>query len=118
MGLSYLTLGQPLDTLSGGEAQRLKLAKELKTNGKLYILDEPTSGLHLSDVEHILRILDELVDQGNTVIVIEHHLDVIRHADWIVDMGPDGGNAGGEILFEGRVADLKQCSRSITGRYL
>ena len=118
VGLSYLTLGQPLDTLSGGEAQRLKLAKELKTNGKLYILDEPTSGLHLSDVEHILRILDELVEQGITVIVIEHHLDVIRHADWIVDLGPDGGNAGGEILFEGRVADLKQCSRSITGRYL
>lgn len=118
VGLSYLTLGQPLDTLSGGEAQRLKLAKELKTNGKLYVLDEPTSGLHLSDVEHILRILDDLVESGNTVVVIEHHLDVIRHADWIIDLGPDGGNAGGEIIFEGRVNELKHCPESITGRYL
>ncbi|WP_147535740.1 ATP-binding cassette domain-containing protein [Bacillus marasmi] len=118
VGLGYLSLGQPLNTLSGGECQRLKLAKELNTKGNIYILDEPTTGLHMSDVENILRIIHTLVEKGNTVIVIEHHLDVIRHSDWIIDLGPDGGTAGGEILYEGPPASIVECLRSVTAQYI
>ncbi len=118
VGLHYMTLGQPLDTLSGGECQRLKLAKELSQKGNIYILDEPTTGLHMSDITGILNIIDRLVEKGNTVIVIEHNLDVIRRADWIIDVGPEGGSKGGRILFEGTPADLKDCKESITAKYL
>ena len=118
VGLSYLKLGQPLSTLSGGEGQRLKLATELHKAGSVYVMDEPTTGLHLSDIEQLMRIIDRLVEAGNTVILIEHHLDVIRQADWIIDMGPEGGSAGGQVLFEGTPADLVQEPRSITGQYL
>jgi excinuclease UvrABC ATPase subunit len=118
VGLGYLTLGQPLSTLSGGECQRLKLGKELNKQGNLYILDEPTTGLHMSDVANILRIIDTLVEKGNTVVVIEHNLDVIRKGDWIVDLGPDGGSGGGEILYEGPPSGIKTCERSITAKYL
>lgn len=117
VGIGYLTLGQPMDTLSGGEAQRLKLANELKTNGKIYILDEPTTGLHMSDVKNVIRIMNNLVDKGNTVIVIEHNVDVIRSADWVIDLGPEGGQGGGEILFEGTVSDLKNAN-TVTSRYI
>jgi len=118
VGLHYMTLGQPLDTLSGGECQRLKLAIELSKKGNIYIMDEPTTGLHMSDITSILRIIDRLVEKGNTVIVIEHNLDVIRNADWVVDIGVEGGNRGGEIIFEGTPADLKKCKESITAKYL
>ncbi len=106
-----------MDTLSGGEAQRLKLANELKTNGQIYILDEPTTGLHMSDVENVIRIINNLVDKGNTVIVIEHNLDVIRSADWIIDLGPEGGSGGGSILYEGIPGGLKN-AQTITGNYI
>ncbi|MBU3146695.1 excinuclease ABC subunit UvrA [Clostridium sp. CF012] len=118
VGLHYMTLGQPLDTLSGGESQRLKLARELSKKGNIYIMDEPTTGLHMSDITGILKIIDRLVDKGNTVIVVEHNLDVIRNADWVVDMGVEGGSHGGQIIFEGPPADLKNCKESITARYL
>ena len=118
VGLHYMTLGQPLDTLSGGECQRLKLAKELSKKGNIYIMDEPTTGLHMSDITGILVIIDRLVDKGNTVIVIEHNLDVIRNADWIIDVGVEGGSRGGQIVFEGTPGDLKSCKESITAKYL
>ena len=118
VGLGYLSLGQPLNTLSGGESQRLKLAKELNKKGNIYILDEPTTGLHLSDVSNILLIIEKLVEKGNTVIVIEHNLDVIRNSDWIIDLGPDGGTGGGEILYEGPPAGLLDCERSVTAKYI
>lgn len=118
VGLHYMTLGQPLDTLSGGECQRLKLAKELSKKGNIYILDEPTTGLHLSDITSILSIIDTLVNKGNTVVVIEHNLDVIRNADWVIDMGVEGGSKGGSILFEGPPSELSQCKASITGRFI
>lgn len=118
VGLGYLSLGQPLNTLSGGESQRLKLAKELNKKGNIYILDEPTTGLHLSDVSNMLVIIEELVEKGNTVIVIEHNLDVIRNSDWIIDLGPDGGTGGGEILYEGPPAGLKNCDGSVTAQYI
>ncbi|MFL0246290.1 ATP-binding cassette domain-containing protein [Candidatus Clostridium stratigraminis] len=118
VGLHYMTLGQPLDTLSGGECQRLKLAKELSKKGNIYIMDEPTTGLHMSDITSILAIIDHLVDKGNTVIVIEHNLDIIRNADWIIDVGIEGGSKGGQILFEGTPANLKNCKESITAKYL
>jgi excinuclease UvrABC ATPase subunit len=118
VGLGYLSLGQPLNTLSGGESQRLKLAKELNKKGNIYILDEPTTGLHLSDVSNILHIIEKLVEKGNTVMVIEHNLDVIRNSDWIIDLGPDGGTGGGEILYEGPPAGLKNCERSVTAQYI
>ena len=118
VGLGYLSLGQPLSTLSGGECQRLKLAKELNTKGNIYILDEPTTGLHMSDVSNILNIIDKLVEKGNTVIVIEHNLDVIRNSDWIIDLGPDGGTGGGEILYEGPPSGILDCERSVTAKYI
>lgn len=118
VGLGYLTLGQPLDTLSGGESQRLKIAKELHTKGNLYILDEPTTGLHTSDIENIVRIINDLVDKGNTVIVIEHNIDIMRSADWIVDIGPDGGARGGEIIYAGPVQGIRSVPASVTAQYL
>lgn len=118
VGLGYLKLGQPLSTVSGGEGQRLKLATELHKQGSVYVMDEPTTGLHLSDIGLLMGIIDRLVDAGNTVILIEHHLDVIRQADWIIDLGPEGGNAGGKVLFEGPPSELKTCERSITARFI
>lgn len=118
VGLGYLRLGQPLSTMSGGEGQRLKLATELHKQGSVYVMDEPTTGLHRSDVGLLMDIIDRLVDTGNTVILIEHHLDVIRQADWIIDLGPEGGSAGGEVLFEGPPQELKHCARSITARFI
>jgi len=118
VGLDYLSLGQPLSTLSGGECQRIKLAGELHKTGSLYILDEPTTGLHMSDIVHLLQIINRIVDAGNTIIVIEHNLDVIRNADWVVDMGPEGGHKGGEVLFQGTPRDLLAAGNSLTARYL
>lgn len=121
VGLGYIRLGQSATTLSGGEAQRVKLSKELarKATGKtLYILDEPTTGLHFDDVKKLLEVLHALVDRGNTVIVIEHNLDVIKTADWIVDMGPEGGDKGGEVVVSGTPEDVAACEASWTGRYL
>ncbi|MEV2272020.1 excinuclease ABC subunit UvrA [Nonomuraea africana] len=118
VGLDYLTLGQPLSSLSGGERQRLKLALQLHRTGSVYVLDEPTTGLHMSDVDTLLALLDRLVDAGNTVIVIEHNLDVIQHADWIVDLGPEGGKNGGEIVFTGTPAELLASTGSLTGEHL
>jgi len=118
VGLHYLTLGQPLSTLSGGECQRIKLASELHKEGIVYVLDEPTTGLHMSDVAHLLAILDRLVDGGNTVIVIEHNMDVIRRADWIVDLGPEGGSKGGRVVFTGPPMELADAAQSLTSRYL
>ncbi len=118
VGLDYLTLGQPLSTLSGGECQRIKMAGELHRNGNIYVLDEPTTGLHMSDTGHLLEMLDRLVDTGNTVIVIEHNLDVIRNADWIIDLGPEGGSRGGELLFSGTPSGLLSDERSLTAEYL
>ncbi|QBD81724.1 excinuclease ABC subunit UvrA [Ktedonosporobacter rubrisoli] len=118
VGLDYLTLGQPLSSLSGGECQRLKLASELHKRGSIYVMDEPTTGLHLSDIDHLLTIMNRLVDGGNTVIVIEHHLDIIRNADWIIDMGPGGGNKGGMVIFEGTPQELLGAKHSLTSQYL
>jgi excinuclease UvrABC ATPase subunit len=118
VGLDYLTLGQPLSTLSGGECQRIKLASELHKRGSVYVMDEPTTGLHLSDIGRLLTIMNRLVDGGNTVMVIEHHLDVIRNADWIIDMGPEGGNKGGMVIFEGTPRDLLGAKHSLTSQYL
>jgi excinuclease UvrABC ATPase subunit len=118
VGLDYLTLGQPLNTLSGGECQRIKLASELHKNGSIYVMDEPTTGLHKSDTAHLLEILNKLVDGGNTVIVIEHNMDVVRNADWVIDLGPEGGSRGGQVMFEGTPADLKNARQSITSRYI
>src|ERR1700730_11086313 len=116
--LDYLTLGQPLSTLSGGECQRMKLASELHKRGSIYVMDEPTTGLHMSDIAHLLAIIDRLVDAGNTVIVIEHNLDVIRNADWIIDLGPEGGNKGGKVMFEGTPKQLLSAKHSLTSAYL
>ncbi|MEW9697799.1 ATP-binding cassette domain-containing protein [Paenibacillus sp. SI8] len=118
VGLNYITLGQPLSTLSGGECQRIKLASELYKKGSIYVMDEPTTGLHMSDIGHLLGIMNRLVDAGNTVIVIEHNLDVISQADWIIDMGPDGGSKGGQVVFEGLPSQIIHAEQSITGRYL
>jgi len=118
VGLDYLTLGQPLSTLSGGECQRIKLASELHRKGNIYVLDEPTTGLHMSDTSHLLAMLDRLVDAGNSVIVIEHNLDVIRNADWIIDLGPEGGTKGGRLVFSGTPIELLDIEESLTGQYL
>jgi excinuclease ABC subunit A len=121
VGLSYVRLGQSATTLSGGEAQRVKLAKELSKRGTgqtLYILDEPTTGLHFADIQQLLQVLHQLRDQGNTIVVIEHNLDVIKTADWIVDLGPEGGSGGGEILVAGAPEDIVKCKASHTARFL
>ena len=121
VGLGYIHLGQPATTLSGGEAQRIKLSTELSrraTGRTLYILDEPTTGLHFADVERLLEVLHRLVDAGNTVVVIEHNLDVVKTADWIIDLGPEGGKAGGEVIAEGTPEAVARSRRSFTGRYL
>ena len=118
VGLPYLSLGQPLSTLSGGERQRVKLAKDLYKKGNIYILDEPTTGLHASDIKSIMSLLEKLVKRGNTVIVIEHNLDVMKQADYIIDIGPDGGTGGGEVVFTGTPAEMIQSSDTITARYL
>ncbi|MEE9208207.1 MAG: excinuclease ABC subunit UvrA [Gemmatimonadota bacterium] len=121
VGLGYITLGQPATTLSGGEAQRVKLASELarqSTGRTLYILDEPTTGLHLEDIRILLEVLHKLVERGNTVLVIEHHMDVVKTADWVVDLGPEGGSGGGLVVAEGSPEDVAACSGSHTGRYL
>ena len=118
VGLGYLRLGQPLDTLSGGEAQRVKLASRLNRKGNVYVLDEPTRGLHSADIACLLNVLDRLVEQQNTVIVIEHNLDVIKNADWIIDLGPEGGKNGGEIIAKGTPETVAQVAQSYTGKYL
>ena len=118
VGLDYLGLGQPLSTLSGGECQRIKLASELHKKGSIYIMDEPTTGLHMSDIGHLMEVIDRLVDAGNTVVVIEHNLHVIKNADWIIDMGPEGGSKGGQVIFEGTPEQLLKAKRSITSEYL
>ena len=121
VGLGYITLGQSATTLSGGEAQRIKLAKELskRSTGKtLFILDEPTTGLHFADIELLLKVLDRLKKQGNTIVVIEHNLDVIKTADWIIDLGPEGGSDGGSIVATGTPEDVAKISNSFTGQFL
>jgi excinuclease UvrABC ATPase subunit len=118
VGLGYLSIGQPLTTLSGGERQRLKLAIHMAEKGGIYVLDEPTSGLHLADVDHLLALLDQLVDSGKSVIVIEHHQGVMAHADWIIDLGPGAGHDGGRVVFEGTPADLAAARSTLTGQHL
>ena len=121
VGLGYIKLGQPATTFSGGEAQRIKLATELskRSTGKtMYILDEPTTGLHSADVKRLLGILQQLVDGGNSMIIIEHNLDVIKSADWIIDMGPEGGLGGGTVVASGTPEEVAKVSASFTGKYL
>jgi excinuclease ABC subunit A len=121
VGLDYIRLGQPATTLSGGEAQRVKLAAELSkvaTGRTLYILDEPTTGLHFADIEKLLEVLQRLVDSGNTVLVIEHNLDVIKQADWVIDLGPEGGEEGGEVIAAGTPEDVAEIEESYTGQFL
>jgi len=121
VGLGYVHLGQPATTLSGGEAQRVKLATELSrraTGRTVYVLDEPTTGLHMADVEKLLHVLHRLVDAGNTVVVIEHNLDVVKTADWIVDLGPEGGERGGYVIAQGTPEEVAQVLGSATGEYL
>ena len=114
VGLSYLTLGQPLSTLSGGERQRIKLAKNLGRKGSIIVMDEPTTGLHMSDIENLLSLFDLIVSRGNTLVVIEHNLDVMKQADWIIDIGPDGGKNGGQVVFTGTPVEMLRCARTLT----
>lgn len=118
VGLPYLSLGQPLSTLSGGERQRVKLAKELRGKGNVYVLDEPTTGLHASDITKLMELFERMIARGNTVIVIEHNTDVMKMADYIIDIGPDGGTFGGEVVFTGTPAQMVQEANTITARYL
>jgi excinuclease ABC A subunit len=118
VGLGYIKIGQSLSSLSGGESQRLKIASELHKAGNIYVMDEPTTGLHMSDILRLYNIIRSLVDKNNTVIVIEHNLDIIKFADWIIDMGPEGGRQGGEVLFQGIPEDLVNCKNSHTALYL
>ena len=121
MGLGYIKLGQPATTFSGGEAQRIKLATELarqNTGKTMYILDEPTTGLHSADVKRLLEILNKLVDGGNSMVIIEHNLDVIKTADWIIDMGPEGGAGGGQVIASGTPEEVAKNKDSWTGKYL
>ena len=121
VGLGYITLGQSAITLSGGEAQRVKLSKELskRSTGKtLFVLDEPTTGLHFADIELLLKVLDRLKKQGNTIVVIEHNLDVIKTADWVIDLGPEGGSGGGNIVAKGTPEDVAKIKESFTGQFL
>jgi len=121
VGLSYIRLGQSSPTLSGGEAQRIKLSRELAkvgTGRTVYILDEPTTGLHFDDIKKLLKVLNRLVEAGNTVLVIEHNLDVIKSADWVIDLGPEGGAAGGELLAVGSPEEVAEIKASHTARYL
>jgi excinuclease ABC subunit A len=121
VGLSYIRLGQAATTLSGGEAQRVKLSRELSkrdTGKTLYILDEPTTGLHFHDIKQLLAVLHHLRDQGNTVVIIEHNLDVIKTADWIIDLGPEGGSGGGLIIAQGTPEQVAKNKKSFTGRYI
>jgi len=121
VGLSYIRLGQSATTLSGGEAQRVKLALELSkrdTGRTIYILDEPTTGLHFADIELLLKVLSQLREAGNTIVVIEHNLDVIKTADWIIDIGPEGGSGGGEVIAQGTPEEVASVEASFTGRYL
>ena len=118
VGLEYLTLGQPLSTLSSGECQRIKLASELHKKGSVYVLDEPTTGLHISDIARLHKLIDRLVEDGNTVITIEHNVNVIRQADWIIDLGPEGGDKGGKIMFEGTPAELLKSKKTLIAEYL
>jgi excinuclease ABC subunit A len=121
VGLGYIRLGQQATTLSGGESQRVKLASELSRSGTgrtLYILDEPTTGLHFEDVKMLLDVLQGLVDKGNTVVVIEHNLDIIKSSDWIIDLGPEGGEGGGLIIAEGTPEDVSKVKTSFTGQFL
>jgi len=118
IGLGYLKLGQTLSSLSGGESQRLKIATELQKTSSIYIMDEPTTGLHRSDIEVFYQIVKKLVDNHNTVIIIEHNTDIIKRADWIIDMGPEGGNAGGCVTATGTPEQIKANPESVTGRYL
>ena len=121
IGLGYLRLGQPTLTLSGGEAQRLKLAFELSSGNSgpsLYLLDEPTTGLHEDDVRHLILAFEELLDRGHSLLVIEHHLGVISLADHVIDLGPEGGDRGGEVVYQGDISGLLACERSYTGQYL
>jgi excinuclease ABC subunit A len=121
VGLGYLRLGQPATTLSGGEAQRLKICTELgvlNRNNFLYILDEPTVGLHPDDIKKLLEVLNDLVDAGNTVLIVEHNLDIMKNADWIIDIGPEGGDRGGYIVAEGTPEEITDCEESHTGKFL
>ena len=121
VGLDYIKLGQSATTLSGGEAQRVKLALELnkRATGKtLYILDEPSTGLHFYDIDKLMKMLQQLADNGNTVLIIEHNMDIIKCADWIIDLGPDGGDFGGEVIFKGTPEQIIKCEKSYTGKYL
>ena len=118
VGLSYISLGQPLSTFSGGERQRVKLAQNIKKKGNIYILDEPTTGLHAADIKKIVNILETIIDRGNSVIVIEHNTDVMKLADYIIDIGPDGGSKGGEVVFTGTPKEMIENSNTITAQYL